>query len=354
MLATALTAQVQKLFIAFLPVLGVLACGSFAVWLSNRLMVKRKLRTGRGSRLQRQVIVVMFVLISLISMVLMLPINVETRNQLLALLGLALTVMITLSSTTFVANAMASFMLRTMKGFRTGDFVSVGEHFGRVTERGLFHTEIQTQERDFTIFPNLYLATHPLTVIHRAGTIVSATVSLGYDNSPTRIEEILEHAAKEAKLTDPFVHVLDLGDYSISYRVSGFLPDSKHILTARSNLRRMMIDHLHAADIEIVSPSVMVRRPLPEGCRIIPAGADRPLHPHILTETVENLAFDKAEKAEAIEVLRKEKQRLLAEIHAVEHNLADCTDCRKAQLEREMKTLRHRVDELSDAIGEES
>ena len=59
-----------------------------------------------------------------------------SRGQLLALLGLALTAVIALSSTTFVANAMAGLMLRSVKSFRPGDFIRVGEQSGRVTERG--------------------------------------------------------------------------------------------------------------------------------------------------------------------------------------------------------------------------
>ena len=38
---------------------------------------------------------------------------------------------------------MAGLMMRVVKGFGAGDFVSIGESFGRVSERGLFHVEIQ-------------------------------------------------------------------------------------------------------------------------------------------------------------------------------------------------------------------
>ena len=52
------------------------------------------------------------------------------------------------------------------------------DHFGRVSERGLFHTEIQTQDRDLTMLPNLYLVTHPVTAIRSSGTIVSSIVTV--------------------------------------------------------------------------------------------------------------------------------------------------------------------------------
>ena len=46
----------------------------------------------------------------------------------------------------FIGNVMAGLMLRAVRNFRTGDFVRVEKHFGRVTERGLLHTEIQTED----------------------------------------------------------------------------------------------------------------------------------------------------------------------------------------------------------------
>ena len=78
---------------------------------------------------------------------------------------------------------MAGLMLQVAKSFSPGDFVRVGEYFGRVTERGLFHVEKQTEDRDLTTLPNLHLATNSITVVHSAGTIVSAELSLGYDVS---------------------------------------------------------------------------------------------------------------------------------------------------------------------------
>jgi len=37
----------------------------------------------------------------------------------------------------------------------------VGDYFGRVTERGLFHVEIQTEDRDLATLPNMFLVSQP-------------------------------------------------------------------------------------------------------------------------------------------------------------------------------------------------
>ena len=44
--------------------------------------------------------------------------------------------------------------------------------FGRVTERGLFHTEIQTEDRDLVTLPNLYLVTNPVKVVRTFLTVL--------------------------------------------------------------------------------------------------------------------------------------------------------------------------------------
>ncbi len=133
----------------------------------------------------------------------------------LTMLGLLLTAIIALSSTTFVANAMAGLVSRAVGAFRPGDIVRVADHFGRVTARGLFHTEIQTEDGDLTELPNLFLVSHPVSVVRSTGTIVSASVSLGYDVPHSKIEALLLEAARAGELEDPYVHVPELGDFSV-------------------------------------------------------------------------------------------------------------------------------------------
>ena len=172
-------------------------------------------------------------------------------GQLLSLIGILLSAAIALSSTTLIGNAMAGLMPRSVKSFHLGDFVRIGDHFGRVTEHGLFHVEIQTEDRDLTTLPNLYMVTNPVKVTLSSGTIVSAEVSLGYDIPNGKVEDCLKDAASNAGLSDPFVLITDLGDFSVSYRISGMLTEVRHLISVQSRLRRMMLDGLHRSAITI-------------------------------------------------------------------------------------------------------
>ncbi len=70
---------------------------------------------------------------------------------------------------------------------------------------GSSYSEDRSEDRDLTTLPNLYLVTTPVTVVRSSGTIVSATVSLGYDVPRSRIEALLKQAAERAELVEPFV-----------------------------------------------------------------------------------------------------------------------------------------------------
>ena len=106
----------------------------------------------------------------LIVIIVVIPIGDTLRGQLLSLLGILISAAIALSATTFVGNAMAGIMLRAVKSCRRGDYVHVGDHFGRITEMDLLHTEIQTEDRDLTTLPNMFLVVNPLKVMRRRDT----------------------------------------------------------------------------------------------------------------------------------------------------------------------------------------
>ena len=150
------------------------------IWLANWILLRRTREMGEERRFPRRIAMMIIAVVGIVIILLAFPVTGETKDQMVALVGLVTTAAIALASTTFVANAMAGLMLRTVHSFRPGDFVRVEDHFGRVTERGLFHTEIQTEDRDLVTLPNLFLVTHPVKVVRASGTVVSARVSLGY------------------------------------------------------------------------------------------------------------------------------------------------------------------------------
>ncbi|MCH9672781.1 MAG: mechanosensitive ion channel family protein [Gammaproteobacteria bacterium] len=292
------------------------------------------------------------ILVSLVLALVVLPIGPELRDQLLTLTGLVLGGLFALASSTAVTNIMGGFVLRGMGNFRPGDFIRTGNHFGRVSEIGLFHVEIQTEDRDLTTIPNSDLASNPFTVIHSSGTIISSNVSLGYDTSHAVVEPLLVTAAEAAGLNEPFVQVRELGDYSVSYRVAGFFPEVRFLLTARSDLNRSILKTLHAAGIEIMSPAFMNQRRVESDEPVIPA-VQLPRAPDANASRgrPENVIFDKAEKAATVTRLRERYAEVQAEIAAMEAALPSVTDDKREALEHELSRRRDRATVLATLVS---
>ncbi|MFQ3225826.1 MAG: small conductance mechanosensitive channel [Lentimonas sp.] len=266
----------------------------------------------------RHITMIALTAVSLIAVILTLPINDEMKGQLFSLMSVALTVVVALSSTTIVSNAMAGIMSRAIGSFKVGDFVKSEEHFGRITERGLFHTEIQTEDRDLITVPNLYLMTNPFRVVQSSGTVVSATVSLGYDVDHSDIKPKLIEAANAIELEEPFVRILELGDFAVSYRIAGFLSEVTQLVSARSKLNQAVLDSLHQAGIEIASPNIMAQRPMPDGQQFIPQKTKGQRPSVESTPAPDERIFDKAERAAEKERLSAEHDQISTELEVME------------------------------------
>lgn len=336
-----MTEFIYQLFGQLWPLASLLLLGSLLAWTAN--VVAKRSRNGTSSLLY-QLFNWLLIAIVAVSAVILLPLGSDTQGQVLSLLGVVLTAVIALSSTTFVSNAIAGIMLQATQPFRPGDYIRVNDQFGRITRRSLVHTQIQTEWRDLTTLPNLLLINNPVTVLHREGTIISAEISLGYDTTYTRIEALLLEAGAQAGLEEPFVLLHELLDHAVVYRVCGFLPSMKNLLSSRSNLRKKMLEQLHGHDIEIVSPGFMNQRPMAPGHKVIPTTPV--LHdrgkPETDSQAPQEKIFDKAEEAASIEELRLHQEETRQTLKRQKAELKGANETEKAALENEIAGLEKR------------
>lgn len=326
----------------FLPLLVTVAVVVVVLAVTHHVLARRW--QGRAdAQFRFQLIMLVLTFIGLLAIVIALPIEEALRNQLLSLIGVLLSAAIALSSTTFIGNILAGIMLKAIRSARPGDFITIGDLTGRITEMDLLHTEVQTEFRDLVTVPNLTMVTQPLKVVRASGTIVTSEVSLGYDLPQSTIREHLCTAAEAAGLKDPFAHVRSLGDFSVSYRVAGLLEDVESLITARARLRESILDTLHAAGIEIVSPTFMITRASSPEDRVIPpvlrqAEAER-------ERTAEEIAFDKADAAASIEEMRDA-------IAHIDERLSDATAAPAEQTRARLEAHKARLMALIAAAEE--
>ena len=344
----------SETLINILPILAVVVTVALVARLSHWLIRYRQKKTGDSDKLPAQVITLVAVIIGIIGVILVMPINDTTRNHLFTLFGLVATAIIAFSSTTFASSVLAGFLLRARHRLRPGNFILYGGDLGRITEIGLIQTVIQTRHRNFTFLPNTALLSDKVTIINPEGTVVSAEISLGYDIHHADIEERLIAAAVQCGLEEPHVRIRELGDFSVIYRVAGLLKEARLFLTARSNLRKAILDCLHDAGIEIVSPGFMNQRPIPVDKPVIPkhlieAGKDTPTVPEVIPEDV---IFDKADEAEKFEKLKDERKQLLDRVQALKGELSELEGDRKLQKESQIEACETHIKALDTALNQ--
>lgn len=335
----------MTIFDAYIPAATTLGLGGLILVCLGLINTRASLTD--GGALVLQLLTWAGAVILALAFVVALPLTDTIRGQILSLLGIVLTALIALSSTTFVSNAMAGVMLQVTKPFRPGDFIEVNGVFGRVTRRSLVHTRLQTETRDFTTLPNMLLVNQPVKVLHREGTIIQAEVSLGYDVDHHQAEAQLIQAALAAQLDEPYVLVIELLDHAVVYRVAGFLADFNTPISARSHLRRQILDTLHQANIEITSPSVVAQRQQRGDTRTLPAQTVRQkANVQGLETTPEQKIFDSADEAAAKEQIKLDIMDLKEQISTQKTLIKTMEKDQRGTQERRLEHFEHKLARL--------
>jgi small-conductance mechanosensitive channel len=108
-------------------------------------------------------------------------------------------VLLSLGSSSAVANAVAGTILTYMRSFQIGDYVEVGTTKGEVVEKTLLVTRICTPMKEIVTIPNGSVMTASVTNYSaqaiQGGVILHTTITIGYDAPWRHIHDLLIHAA---------------------------------------------------------------------------------------------------------------------------------------------------------------
>ena len=313
--------------------------------LINSWIFQRMKTVSSGKTVTKRTITFVIVLVGILAFILTLPIQQSVKGQILSFLGIIISAGIALSSTTVLGNLIAGIMNNSMNRFRNGDLIRINELQGRVTRKSAFHTEIQLEDSNFMTIPNLYIASNPVKLTRKVNTVISTTVSLGYDVPRSRIEEALKEAATAAGLTDPYVYITQLGDYSVVYKIHGFLKDARKFFSANSLLNAKVLDVLHEKEIEIVSPSFMNQRRVENQRFIPPTIVKAPEEEQ--GDSPEDLIFTEANEAEKIENKKDYISRIDTKKEELKERLKELKE--DEEIEKVKSTIQ-RLDETREKI----
>jgi len=171
-------------------------------------------------------------------------------------------VLFSLGSTSAVANFVAGVILIYTRGFRVGDWVTIGENTGEVVQTSMLATHLRTIRNEEITIPNsVVLGSHVTNFSLQAnqqGVVLHTSVTIGYDAPWRTIHKLLIEAALKTKyiLHDPapFVLQADLQDSYVKYEINAYTDRPLLMPYTYSELHANIQDSFYEAGVEIMSP----------------------------------------------------------------------------------------------------
>ncbi|HHQ44836.1 MAG TPA: mechanosensitive ion channel [Candidatus Altiarchaeales archaeon] len=197
------------------------------------------------------------------------------NQQLIALIGIGLGVLVSLSATTTIGNAVAGLIIYLTRPIHEGDTVDIDGVFGDVISIELLFVHIKTVKNEIVSIPALKVLNSKIINYSSLDLfIVHFPISLGYDLDPGLVEKLLLKASSSCdgilKTPEPFVLIQNLKDFTVEYELNGYTDKPSKKITLESNLRRAIIFHFSTAGVQIMSPAQLMMHQAPTLEKVIP------------------------------------------------------------------------------------
>lgn len=170
--------------------------------------------------------------------------------------------LLSLGSTTAVANVVAGIVITYTRAFRIHDYVIISGTEGRIIERTAFVTRIRTAKNVEVSIPNASIMSDKVvnfsSQAKQNGIALHTGVTIGYDVPWPKVQELLLAAAAKTEHinTDPapFVLQTSLDDNYVAYELNAFTNRADMRPHIYSDLHANILNAFHGAGVEITSP----------------------------------------------------------------------------------------------------
>jgi small-conductance mechanosensitive channel len=177
-------------------------------------------------------------------------------------ISIFLGVLLSLGSSSAVANTIAGVILTYMRSFLPGDWVQIGDNMGEVVERTLLVTRILTPKAEVITIPNSTVMGGAVknysTEAKKSGVIFYTSVSISFDAPWRTVHQLLISAALATKHVlrqpAPFVLQRSLDDFYVTYELNAYTNTPREVLNIYSDLHQNIQDKFNEAGLEICSP----------------------------------------------------------------------------------------------------
>jgi len=173
--------------------------------------------------------------------------------------------LLSLGSTSAIANVIGGIILIYTRAFRIGDHIQVGDVIGDLIEKNFLVIRICTPTNKIITIPNSSLLSSNVinfSISSRElnrNLIIQTTITLGYDLPWRKAHKTLIEAALETehilKEPAPFVLQTRIDNFYISYQLNAYTNQPNLMVIIYSELHQNIQDKCNEAGIEILSPS---------------------------------------------------------------------------------------------------
>ena len=172
---------------------------------------------------------------------------------------------ISLGSSTMIANLMAGLVITFMRPFKVGDRIKLNDTTGDIIEKTPLVTRVKTPKNEIVTIPNSFVMSS-MTVNYSSsaneyGLILHTDVTFGYEVPWEQVHQLLIESALQTQMIlhdpKPFVLQTRLDDWYVVYQINAYTKNPECMAKIFSELHQNIQDKFHAAGIEIMSPHFM-------------------------------------------------------------------------------------------------
>jgi small-conductance mechanosensitive channel len=171
-------------------------------------------------------------------------------------------VLVSLGSTSILANVIAGYTLLYRRSFNPGDYVKIGQFTGAIRSVESQVTRLCTLQNEEVVIPNSLILNGEVVNYSkhaRAGRLaLHSTVTIGYDAPWRQVEAMLIEAARRTdgllQEPTPFVHKRELQDFFVQYEINVYCNDASRMPRLYSELHANILDVFNEHGVQIMSP----------------------------------------------------------------------------------------------------
>ena len=171
-------------------------------------------------------------------------------------------VLLSLGSTSAVANVVAGIVITNTRAFKINDYVRLADTEGKIIERTAFVTRIRTPKNVEVSIPNSSIMSDKVinysSQAKKTGIVLHTGVTIGYDVPWPTVQELLLSAAAATEHIEedpaPFVLQTALDDNYVAYELNANTRRADLRPRIYSALHANILDAFHTAGVEITSP----------------------------------------------------------------------------------------------------